>query len=239
MTSHTPQIAVTPSPTLPISVDRQQQIIDAINKKLQSKTRQGFCLMGQPGVGKTYLMKAIQNALIAAHKPGPSRRLITPHIFTLADWQTARVRQVRSDDAPLAEAVSAERVKTLARENERLSEAYGLKQVHPFVTYHVFIDEFDSQPTDSAFAQSGLQSLINALYENAPRVVPGNDQDFCQLVVAMNKTWPEFEAAYGTHVARRIAEMCVRIDFDRNSGVVEPKPENPNLMPDTLEEIFQ
>jgi hypothetical protein len=39
-------------------------------------------------------------------------------------------------------------------------------------------------------------------------------RDFVQLVVAMNKSWSELENAF-IHVARRIAEMCVPIDFDK------------------------
>jgi hypothetical protein len=164
-------------------------------------------------------------------------------IFTLAEWQTARVRQVRDENGPLAEAVSPERIHEIAAQNRSMSRSFGLEHVDAFNSLHLFIDEFDSQPTVSDFSQSGLQSLVNAIYENAPRQVPGNEQDFCQLVVAMNKTWPEFEGAYGTHVARRIAEMCIRVDFDRETGEMfhAPQPANPDLMPmsDGLEALFQ
>ena len=40
----------------------------------------------------------------------------------------------------------------------------------------------------------------------------------------MNKSWIEFETAYGLHIARRIAEMCVRIDFDK-TAITEPLPD--------------
>jgi hypothetical protein len=237
--SEIPQIAVTPAAHLPISVERQQQIINGINAKLRANPRQGFCFMGRPGVGKTYIMRALQQAAIAAHTPGPmNRRIVTPRMFTLAEWQVARVRQVRGESAPLADGISTERIRELARYNEQTSEAYKMTGVYPFVTYHLFVDEFDSQPTSSEYAQSGLQSLVNSLYENAPRLVPGNDQDFCQLVVAMNKSWAEFEAAYGTHVARRIAEMCVRVDFDREAVFTSPQPESRALMPDAIDALF-
>jgi hypothetical protein len=88
----------------------------------------------------------------------------------------------------------------------------------------LFIDEFDSMPTASQFTYANLQSLVNACYENSPRCRPGNRYSFLQLVISMNASWSEFEAAYGVHVARRIAEMCVRIDFDEEAVIV-PSPE--------------
>lgn len=234
-----PQLTITPCPRLPISVERQQQIIDGINAKLRGNPRQGFLFAGRPGTGKTYIMKALQQAVLASYAQSAAwQRLITPKLFTLAEWQADRVRQVRGESAPFADAVSTERIREIARDNEQWSEAYKLNYVYPFVTFHLFVDEFDTQPTVSDFAQSGLQSLVNAIYENAPRLVPGNDQSFCQLIVGMNKSWPEFEAAYGVHVARRIAEMCIRVDFDREHGFTSPKPENPNLMPDAMDALF-
>jgi hypothetical protein len=60
----------------------------------------------------------------------------------------------------------------------------------------------------------------------------GNEADFVPLVVATNKTWPGFESAYGVHVARRIAEVCVRIDFDR-AVIADPEPDE--NMPDAID----
>lgn len=233
-----PQIDVKPCERLPISVARQQQIIDGINARLRVNPRQGFLFSGRPGTGKTFLLKALQKAVFESYQPSRAwTRITTPKLFTLAEWQTDRIRRVRDEPAPLAD-ISAERIRELARSNEQKSEAYGLNYIHAFYTYHIFVDEFDSQPTNSDFAQSGLQSWVNAIYENSPRLVPGNEQDFVQLVVAMNKSWPEFEAAYGLHVARRIAEMCVRIDFDRDAGFIAPQPEKQDLMPDALDALF-
>ena len=63
--------------------------------------------------------------------------------------------------------------------------------------------------------------------------------DFVELVISMNKSWSEFEDAYGIHVARRIAEMCVRIDFDKTT-VTEPlaDPNMPDAIDLALEGVF-
>lgn len=236
-------IHVTPSPSLPVSVERQQQIIDAINSRLAKNPRQGFCFMGAPGTGKTYLMKAIRNSLrerIVGNQTGPLRsELVAPPICTLAAWQENNVNAVNSRPTNGAlDAISADHISKAAQYNVLYSKGLGLDKPYPLQSFHFFIDEFDSQPTVSAFSASKLQTLVNACYENAPRICPGSDQQFMQLVVAMNKSWAEFEAAYGTHVARRIAEMCVRIDFNRVL-VIEPKPELPGLAPnDAIDDLI-
>ena len=243
-----PQIDIHPFSKLPVSIARQQQIIDAINASLKLKPRQGFCFTGRPGTGKTYLMKSIQRAIVKAYAGGAIRPIV-PRIFTLSEWQTARVAKVRGDAAPLVNAVSAERIREIAYWNKSKSQSIPSVQeamsgsVFPFETFHLFIDEFDTQPTVSDFAQSGLQELVNTLYENAPRIVPGNDQDFCQLVVAMNKSRAEFRSAYGDHVFRRIAEMCVVVDFDKDvddpKGIIEPESEKSSLVPDAIDKALE
>ena len=189
--------------------------------------------MGRPGTGKTFLMRAIQKAVVAAHQPRIkfSEGCISPSIFTLAEWQEARVILSRGGSAPLAEEVSLQRIRRIADKNEAESGRFSPPvPVVPWTTLHLFIDEFDSQPTESQFAQSGLQSLIDAVYRYAPRKREGNEQDFCQLVLATNKTWKEFEAAFGTHTARRIAEMCAMVPFGpefeeslNHMGAIKPR----------------
>lgn len=212
-----PQISVIPAPFLPVPVERQQKIIDGINAKLRENPRQGFCLMGRPGTGKTYLMRAIQKAVVAAHQPKSKlfESCVSPIICTLAEWQEARVSRVRGESAPLASEVSPKRIKAIASENEAECGRFlnPIPVTVPWTTFHLFIDEFDSQPTNSQFAQDGLQSLINTVYQYASRNRAGNEQDFCQLVLATNRTWQEFEATFGQHIARRIAEMCAIVPF--------------------------
>jgi type I site-specific restriction endonuclease len=236
---------VTPSAHLPISVARQAQIIDAINKTLTLHPRQGLCLMGSPGTGKTYLMQAIQRSVLKSYEPrlgmvkhyDPQLGLVkyddprmtatrpTCYMTTLAEWQESNLDRSRRVHSPLADDISAKTIRKIA-DNIRPNKP-------PDQSLHYFIDEFDSQPTVSQFSSSKLQTFVNACYENAPRNRPGNGADFVQLVVAMNKSWAEFESAYGTHVARRIAEMCVRIDFDK-AVITDPEPD-----PDTPDAIDQ
>jgi hypothetical protein len=223
------KIEVTPSSRLPISIARQQQIIDAINNKLAINPRRGFCFIGAPGTGKTYLMNAIRKA-IAVESANPSENLrsrpnILP-IVTLADWQDANLDRVRGAAVSRAFGMMTSKgIRAMADNNAMFGRGVpGWNKPYPFETLHIFIDEFDSQPTASEFSSSNLQTFVNAIYENAPRICSGNDQDFCQLVVAMNKSWSEFVATYGMHIARRIEEMCIRVDFDK-AAVVEPQPE--------------
>jgi energy-coupling factor transporter ATP-binding protein EcfA2 len=222
------KLDVTPSPYLPISVDRQAQIIDAINAKLAIQPRQGFCFMGSPGIGKTYLMKAIRRA-VENDDTGDRVAEVFP-LTTLAEWQENNVARARGEvtNSPL-NGISAKWIRATREENARLRNA---GRPEPHYTIHYFIDEFDSQPTISAFSSSQLQTLVNACYEHAPRNRPGNEADFVQLVIAMNMSWGEFEKAVGVHVARRIAEMCVRIDFDRTT-ISDPVPDT-NL-PDAID----
>ena len=235
-------IRVTPSPSLPISVGRQRQIIDAINSRLATKPRQGFCFMGAPGTGKTYLMKAILNTVHDRIADLGNLKLtpVVPPICTLASWQENNVNRATHRPTNRAlDSISADQINRVSQSNELYSRGLGLEKPYPVQSLHFFIDEFDSQPTVSEFSASKLQTFVNACYENAPRLCPGNDQEFVQLVVAMNKSWAEFEAAYGTHVARRIAEMCVRIDFDR-VAVIEPQPEVRGLVPnDAIDNLLK
>jgi type IV secretory pathway ATPase VirB11/archaellum biosynthesis ATPase len=57
------KVQIQPCPNLPISVERQQQIIDGINAKLAINPRQSFIFTGRPGVGKTRTMNEIRNAV--------------------------------------------------------------------------------------------------------------------------------------------------------------------------------
>jgi hypothetical protein len=225
------KLDVTPSAHLRISLARQAQIIEAINAKLASHPRQGFCFMGSPGTGKTYLMKAIQRWVAEYYRLGMTQT--RPYIYkltTLAEWQEANLGRARGETiSPLFDAISAKRIRKVA-DNNAMWSGGAIPWLHE--SLHFFIDEFDSQPTVSKFSSSKLQTFVNACYDNAPRTRPGNEADFVQLVVAMNKSWAEFESAYGIHVARRIAEMCVRIDFDK-AEITEPPPDR--NMPDAID----
>ncbi len=220
------------SPLVRVSVARQKQIIDTINRGLLANPLQGFCLMGKPGTGKTYLMKSIKRTVedrpILLHhsmcdlKSDPCVARLT----TLADWQEDNLARSRSGRGDEKEPISSTTIRTIAAENARRSFAYFNNGTFPFATAHYFLDEFDSQPTVSEFSASKLKTFINSCYDNAPRIGIGNSQAFVQLVIAMNKSWVEFTSSYGLHVARRIAEMCIRIDLDR--GVVtEPSAPPP------------
>jgi hypothetical protein len=110
---------------------------------------------------------------------------------------------------------------------------------YPYTSLRFFLDEFDSQPTVSEFSASKLQTFVNACYDNAPRSRAGNETDFVQLVVAMNKSWNEFESAYGVHVARRIAEMCVRIDFDKDVVTPPASPRPAMNTPDAIDLLIE
>lgn len=136
---------------------------------------------------------------------------------------------------------SSKTIRDTAAENE--SRHYGNftgGRIYPFTTLHYFIDEFDSQPTVSEFSASKLKTFINSCYENAPRYVPGSSQSFVQLLIAMNKSWDEFTSSYGLPVARRIAEMCVRIDVDRAVVISPPAPPHPApvVVPDLAEDSW-
>lgn len=211
---------ITPSAHLPVSVARQEQIIAAINAALEAEPRQGFCLMGPPGTGKTEMIQAIRRWVMNNRGPYPKYPYpMMSDVITLAEWQEANLEASRGGKLTSNMAIiSAKYIRDKAESNEQ-----GLRFKNNIQTLHYFIDEFDSQPTVSEFSISKLQTFINACYLYAPRSRQGNMGDFVQLVIAMNKSWTEFEAAYGVHIARRIAEMCVRIDFGR-ADVVQPPP---------------
>ena len=164
------KLDVTPSAHLPISVARQAQIIEAINAKLEIHPRQGFCLMGSPGTGKTYLMKAIQLWVAEYYRLGLTRTRPTIYrITTLAEWQEANLDLVRGEQSSLADVISAKNI----RQVEISNSMYGFGG-SPSRSLHFLMDEFDSQPTVSDFSSSKLQTFVNACYDNAPRIRPGN-----------------------------------------------------------------
>jgi hypothetical protein len=235
----------TENPLVRVSVARQRQIIDTINRGLLANPLQGFCLMGKPGTGKTYLMKSIMRtvadrACLLHHPMGDLKSdPCVARLTTLADWQEDNLARSRSGRGDEKEPISSTTIRAIAAENARRSRFYfdDPRYVFPFTIAHYFLDEFDSQPTVSEFSTSKLQTFINSCYDNALRIGTGNSQAFVQLVIAMNKSWDEFTSSYGLHVARRIAEMCKRIDFDR--GVVtEPAapPPAPAVTPDLAED---
>jgi hypothetical protein len=221
------------SPLVRVSVARQRQIIDTINRGLLANHLQGFCLMGKPGTGKTYLMKSIMRTVedrpYLLHHPMCDLKSdpCVARLTTLADWQEDNLARSRSGRGDEKEPISSTTIRAIAAENARRSSGYfNDGTIFPFTTAHYFLDEFDSQPTVSEFSASKLKTFINSCYDNAPRIGIGNSQACVQLVIAMNKSWEEFTSSYGLHVARRIAEMCIRIDLDR--GVVtEPTPMPP------------
>jgi hypothetical protein len=243
-----PQIDVTPSAQLPVSTERQRQIIDGINAALRRHPRQGFCFIGRPGVGKTFLMKAIRDAVKARFTSNKHNRFgFISDVITLSEWQSGMVLKVNGGYSRVADRVSVEAIRAVQYTNENEWEwlrststpdefAHVKAAKFAFNTVHLFFDEFDSQPTLSNFAQSNLQTLTNAIYENAPRLVPGNEQDFVQLVVAMNKSFEQFTESYGTHVARRIGEMCVTVNFNETAPPIKsPVPATPGMMPAATE----
>lgn len=90
----TPQILVVPAAHLPISVERQQQIINTIKAALQRNPMQGFCLTGSPKKGKTYLLKAIRNSIRSGYRTITTVKgiegCIVPDFVTLSNWLRAR-----------------------------------------------------------------------------------------------------------------------------------------------------
>lgn len=250
------QINVKPTDYLPISVKRQQQIIDAINEKLSENPLRGFCLMGAPGTGKTYLMKAIQGACNRVQLVYPKSHQHVSHIYTLAEWQeNNRLRVLNKATDKRLDFISTKTIREYAEHNDfglsghNLEEYRHLRHFYnptplepsaekaPLHTLHLFIDEFDCQPSVTEFSSSNLQTFVNGCYAHAPRINrTGQEREFVQLVVAMNKSWEEFEEAYGVHVARRIAEMCVRIDFDK-SRIDGPIPERTDLQKECDDEL--
>ena len=131
------KIDVTPYAALPIPVDRQQKIVNAINARLAIHPRHSFCFIGSPGVGKTYLMKKIQDAALASrtayHKP------LVSQIVTLSDWHDANLQASREGRTSPG-FISAGYIRQIAGENTR-SKAYGSMFSSAL---HYFIDEFDS-----------------------------------------------------------------------------------------------
>lgn len=211
---------IKPYAGLPVSVARQQTIIDTVNAKLAANPRQSFCFMGKPGTGKTTLMKALQLYADSQKRSGrTTTKPLVSKITTLAEWHERNLETVKGES--LDQFVSAKTIRKVVAEN-RLWLSAGMKE--PPNSLHFFLDEVDSQPTTSQFTGANWQSFINSVYDNSARNggKPGNDTDWVQLVIAMNTTWAEFVQMYGQHVSRRIAEMCVVIDFDRESPIQTP-----------------
>ena len=213
---------ITPYEGLPVSVVRQQLIIDVVNKKLASNPRQSFCFIGKPGTGKTTLMKSI--AEYAANQKRSGRTTTMPlvsEVVTLADWHTRNHAMIMDKLAPSF--ISSNKIREVVTNNKLWLSA---GRAEPPNSIHFFLDEIDSQPSTTDYTRANWQSFVNACYDNAARNGgrTGNATDIVQLVVAMNCPWAEFVAMYGQHVSRRIAEMCVVIDFDRESQPVQAPP---------------
>lgn len=208
-----PQISAIPCPNLSVSLERQQEIINTINRKLAAHPRQGFCFIGNPGTGKTFLLKAIRESVLRAVDHSKIQAMV-PQVTTLSEWHEGN--RLRAQGEMVRNHLSIKSISDIADGNQHI----GRTGRGTPTTLHIFMDEFDNQSTVSEFTSSNLQTFVNRVYENAPRSCTGNTQDFVQLCIAMNKSWAEFEATYGVHVARRIAEMCVRIDFDQKERKV-------------------
>jgi energy-coupling factor transporter ATP-binding protein EcfA2 len=214
------RLDIKPYDSLPVSGARQQAIIDIVNNKLAANPRQSFCFMGKPGSGKTTLMKAIQQYAASRYMSGlTTTKPLASTVVTLAEWHERNLEAVKGE-AP-APFISAKTIRKVVGENRMWLSA---GRPEPPNSLHFFLDEVDSQPTTSQFTGANWQSFINSVYDNSARNggKTGNDTDWVQLVIAMNTTWAEFVQMYGQHVSRRIAEMCVVIDFDRESPVQTP-----------------
>jgi hypothetical protein len=209
------KIDVTPYAALPIPVDRQQKIVNAINARLAIHPRHSFCFIGSPGVGKTYLMKKLQDAALASRTP--YHKPLVSQIITLSEWHDANLRASREGRTSPG-FISSGYIRQVAGENTR-SKAHGSIFSS---TLHYFIDEFDSQPTVSDFTSGNTQNFVNAAYANTYRPCGGHETDVVQLVLSMNKSWAEFVEANGKHVSRRVKEACAIIDFDNGTMNVTP-----------------
>jgi ATPase subunit of ABC transporter with duplicated ATPase domains len=214
------KIEVTPSPKLTISVERQQQILDGINRSLATNPRQSFCFTGKPGSGKTFIMKALRGATKAER----TTIAFVGDVITLGEWHTMNHASVMGK-GPDTVLESADSIRKLAKANEQIkrsndfdmmscTSANGvrLRRLH---SLHVFLDEIDSQPSTTDFTQGNYQMFINRVYEHTGRKRAGNQSDCVQFVCAMNRTMAEFEQTSSLHVYRRILEMCVIVDFDK------------------------
>lgn len=218
------KIEVTPSSKLPVSITRQAQIIDGINHYLDINPRQSFMLIGSPGTGKTFTMNALRKAA-KTQAPGYA---FCGEIVTLAEWhQKNRINILSTEPSEIFESSqtieryalqNADRKKTNDYKCMTSDRAVNLLKLY---SLHFFLDEFDSQPSDTDFTRANFQTFLNKIYENTGRQRAGNQADFVQAVFAMNKTMAEFQAAYGQHAYRRIPEMCVVIDFDK-AALTEP-----------------
>jgi hypothetical protein len=246
-------IGVEPCAQLVISVARQQQIIDAINAGLTANIVQSFCFTGAPGTSKTYLMDAIRRTVLCeqavvnervdqvrkdrrleadrirrelpfgSHPPGPEPiqhyKFTCPRLITLAEWDQANIDRSRGIPTSYTfDLLTAQNIGLMAEKKRK-----SINEQEPFETLHIFLDEVDRRTSATVFSSAHFETFLNAVYRNAPRFRLGNDADFVQLIVAMNMSWAEFCRAYGNHVARRIDEMCIRIDFDQEF-VIQPTP---------------
>lgn len=222
-------INVTPLSRLPISVQRQQAIIDVINQKLAANSRQSFCFVGKPGVGKTFLMKAIQQ--YALEQKGNTKPVVAK-VKTLAQWYDANQRVIsgniaRSKDPEFSyvkpDPTSVQRITDMVDANAFYS-SYGNPE--PRNSIHYFIDEID-QELPSDYAKKIWSTFFNVCYDNSARNfgLGGNSTDIVQLVVAMNASLPEFGKRFGLHEYRRLVEMCAVIDFDREAPAIPPPAE--------------
>jgi ABC-type dipeptide/oligopeptide/nickel transport system ATPase component len=225
------KLEINPSPKLTISVERQRQIVTGINRALELNPRQSFCLTGQPGSGKTFIMKALRDAVTS----NASTKAFVGDVITLAEWHSINHANVmgKGPDTVLESAQTIRKLESLnkqaARENDTRRMHAGSKGVDLLKQYslHIFLDELDSQPSTTEFTQSNWQAFANRVYEHTGRKRTGNQSDFVQFVCAMNRSMEEFRQNTNTHTYRRVLEMCVIVDFDKATVTAPAEPVTP------------
>lgn len=214
-------IDVTPFPKLTISVERQVQIVEGINRALAINPRQSFCLTGQPGSGKTYIMKRLRDAAQCDKRT----LAFVGDVITLGEWHAKNRAHVMSNEQDGMVFESAENIQHLAKINKQIDKSnvfdmqhctsrFGvtLRRMH---SYHFYLDEFDCQPSYTDFTQGNFQMFMNRVYEHTGRKRAGNVSDYVQFVCAMNKSMDEFKNTSSLHIYRRVLEMCTVVDFDK------------------------
>lgn len=93
-------------PLVRVSVPRQQQIIDTINRTLMACPCAGFCFIGKPATGKTFLMQSIRRTvrnrtyLLNIPESKLTSQPLIARLTTLADWQEDNLARSRSGEEP-------------------------------------------------------------------------------------------------------------------------------------------